>query len=67
MIVVSSSYKTISQAIELHNRNRTTTSKERYMIELLNALAPFAPSFNYITLLICLIIAKRCGVLPQFS
>ncbi|AEG99366.1 hypothetical protein D0N43_02845 [Klebsiella aerogenes] len=28
MIVVTYSHKTISQAIELHNRNHTTTSKE---------------------------------------
>lgn len=27
----------------------------------------YAPAVNHIVLLICLLIAKHCGVLPQFS
>lgn len=34
------------------------------MLEVLNALAPFSPAINAIVILICSIIAKRCGVLP---
>ncbi|VTN06230.1 Uncharacterised protein [Raoultella ornithinolytica] len=37
------------------------------MINLLKALEPYAESINSITFLICLIIAKHCGVLLQFS
>ena len=37
------------------------------MIELLSALAPFTPAINCIVSLLCLIVAKHCGVLPQFS
>lgn len=36
------------------------------MLEILNALAPHAKSISYITLLVCLIIAKRYGVLQYF-
>lgn len=34
------------------------------MLEVLNSLAPFAPAIDVIVVLICHIIAKRCGVLP---
>lgn len=34
------------------------------MIHYLNALQPFASSLNCIIYLICLLIAKRSGVLP---